>query len=101
MFLWRLIKSEGTTEAFPPNFPCAIHQALSLPLAKPGTSQADIVRSVYMLAAAGVEVIVIAHLMNSCWERLLAIMGGMPGAILTMEVEPEDFDFEGNLNGEA
>ena len=83
------------------DFPCAIFQALTLPLAKPGMLRANIMRSVYTLAAVGVEVIAIAHLMNLCWERLLAITGGMLEAILAVEVEPEDFDFKGNLNGEA
>ena len=43
----------------------------------------------------------IAHLMNSCQEQLLAIMGGALEAIPTMEVEPEDFYFEGNLNSKS
>ena len=55
-------------------------------------------RSVYTLAAVGAEMTAIAHLMNSRWEQLLTIMGGVLAAILIMEVEPEDFDFEGNLH---
>ena len=99
-FLQRLVTSKGTAKAFPPGFPHAIHQALALPLAKPGMSWADIMRSVYTLAAVGVEMTVIACLMNLCWEQLLTIMGGAPAAIPIVEVEPEDFDFEGNLNSE-
>ena len=83
---------------FPPGFPCAIHQALALPLAKPGMSQADIMRSAYMLVAAGAEMTAIACLMNSHWERLLAVMGGMQAAIPIVEIVPEDFDFDGNLS---
>ena len=86
---------------FPPSFPCAIHQALALPLAKPGMSRADTMRSVYILAAAGVEAMAIACLMNLCWERLLTLMGGVPEPILIVEVEPKDFDFEGNLNSKS
>ena len=86
---------------FPPGFPCAICQALALPLAKPGMSRANTMRSVYILAAAGVEAMAIAHLMNLHQERLLALMGGTLEAILIVEVEPEDFDFEGNLNSES
>ena len=63
-FLQSLIQSEGITEVFPPNFPCAICQALALPLAKPGMLRADITRPVYTLVAAGAEVMAIAHLMN-------------------------------------
>ena len=40
----------------------------------------------------------IAHLMNSHQEQLLTLMGGVPEAILIMEADPEDFDFDGNLN---
>ena len=46
-----------------------------------------------MLVAAGAEAMAIAHLMNSHREWLLAITGGAPEAIPTVEVEPEDFDF--------
>ena len=101
VFLQRLIKSEGTTEPFPPDFPHAIHQALALPLAKPGMLWANIMRSVYMLAAVGAEVIATACLMNLCQERLLTITGGTLEAIPTVEVELEDFDFEGNPHGEV
>ena len=97
-FLQRLTESKGTIKIFPPDFPHATHQALALPLAEPGMSQADTMRSVYTLAAVGVEVIGIARLMNLCQGRLLALMGGAPEAILTVEVEPEEFDFEGNLH---
>ena len=100
-FLQRLVESEGTAKVFLSDFPLAIHQASALPLAKPGMSQADTMRSVYTLAAAGVEVIAIAHLMNLHQERLLTILGGVLKVIPTVEVEPEDFDFKGNLNGEV
>ena len=83
-----------------PGFPHAIRQALALPLAKPGMSRANIIRSVNTLVAVGVEVTAIVHLMNSCWEWLLTLLGGAPEAILIVEVEPEDFDFEGNLSCE-
>ena len=62
-------------------------------------SRADIIRSVNTLAAVGAEATVIVCLMNSCQEWLLALLGGAPEAIPIMEVEPEDFDFEGNLDG--
>ena len=99
-FLQRLIANEGTAKVFPPGFPHAIHQALALPLAKPGMSQANIMRSVYTLAAAGAEMTAIAHPTNLCQEQLLTIMGGTQAAIPIAEVKPEDFNFEGNLNGE-
>ena len=67
-FLQGLIAREGTTEAFPPDFPCAICQALALPLAEPGMSRANIMRSVYTLVAVGVEAMVIVHLMNLHWD---------------------------------
>ena len=72
-----------------------------MPLAELGMLQADTMRSVYTLAAVGAEVIVIAQLMNLHRERLLTISGGVPEVIPTVEVEPEDFNFEENLNGEA
>ena len=62
--------------------------------------QADTMRSVYTLVAVGAEVIAIAHLMNSHQEWLLTITGGTPEAIPTMEVEPEEFNFNGNLSSE-
>ena len=101
MFLWGLIKHKGTAEVFPPNFPCAIHQALALPLAEPGMSRANTVRSVYTLVAAGAEAMAIAHLMNLHQDCLLTITGGAPEAIPIMEVDAEDFDFKGNLNSES
>ena len=85
---------------YPPSFPCAICQALALPLAEPGMSRANIIRSVNTLAAAGAEATVIVRLMNLHWERLLTLMGGAPEAILIVEVDPEDFNFNGNLDGE-
>ena len=72
-----------------------------MPLAEPGMSRANTIRSVNTLAVAGAEATAIVHLMNSRWEQLLALMGGVPEAIPIVEVEPEDFDFEGNLNGES
>ena len=85
---------------YPASFPCAIHQALALPLAEPGMLRANIIRSVNTLAAVGAEVTVIVHLMNLCQEWLLALMGGAPEAIPIVEVDPEDFNFNGNLDGE-
>ena len=70
-------------------------------LAEPGMLQVNIMRSVYMLAATGGEVLVIANLMNLCCTRLLTIAGGTPVAMLIIEVEPEDFDFEGNLHNDS
>ena len=99
-FLQRLIASEGTAEVYLSSFPHAIHQALALPLAMPGMSRADIIKSANTLAAAGAEVTVIVHLMNLHREQLLVLMGGVLEAIPIMEVDPEDFDFKGNLNGE-
>ena len=101
MFLRSLIQNEGSTKVFLPDFPCAICQALALPLAKPGMLRADITRSVYTLVAVGVEAMAIAHLMNLWWDHLLAIVGGVQEAILIMEVDPEDFNFEGNLNSKS
>ena len=98
-FLQNRVETTGFTIVFPPDFPHATHQALALPLAKPGTSWANITRHAYMLAAAGVEVTRITHLMNSQHARMLKLLGGKPAAILIVEVEPEDFDFDGNLNG--
>ena len=71
-----------------------------MPLAKPGMLRADITRSVYTLAAAGVEMTAIVHLTNLHCSRLLVIMRGVPEAIPIVEVDPEDFNFKGNLNGE-
>ena len=85
---------------YPPGFPCAIHQALALPLAEPGMLRADIIRSANTLAAAGAEVTMIVCLMNLHQEQLLVLLGGVPEVTPIMEVEPEDFDFEGNLDGE-
>ena len=72
-----------------------------LPLAKPGMSRADIMRHAYTLAAVGAEVMRIACLMNLRCARMLGLLGGEPAAIPIVEVEPEEFDFEGNLNGES
>ena len=100
-FLQNLIETAGFAEVFPPNFPHATHQALTLPLAEPGMSRADITRHAYTLTAAGVEVTRIACLMNLRRTRMLELLGGKPAAILIMGVEPEEFDFEGNLNSES
>ena len=86
---------------YPASFPCAIHQALALPLAEPGMLRANIIRSVNTLAAAGAEATAIVCLMNLRWEQLLALMGGVLEAILIVEVDPEDFDFNGNLDDES
>ena len=43
----------------------------------------------------------IAHLMNSRRARMLELLGGKPEAIPIVEVMLEDFDFEGNLDGES
>ena len=58
-------------------------------------------RHAYTLVAVGVEVMRIARLMNSQHARMLELLGGKPAAIPIVEVKPEDFDFEGNLNGES
>ena len=100
VFLQNLIETTGFAEVFLPNFPHATHQALALPLAEPGMSWANIMRHVYTLAAAGAEVTRIACLMNLRRARMLKLLGGEPAAIPIVEVEPEEFDFEGNLNGE-
>ena len=85
---------------FTQDFPHAICQVLAMPLAKPGMLQVDIMSSVFTLVAVGVEVIAIDHLMNSCHVRLLIITGGTLEVILTMEVKPEEFNFEGNLHND-
>ena len=99
-FLQNLIETTGFAEVFPPDFPHAMHQALALLLAEPGMSRANITRYAYMLAAAGAEVMRIARLMNSQCTRMLELLDGELAATLIMEVEPEEFDFEGNLDGE-
>ena len=63
-------------------------------------SRADITRHAYTLAAAGAEVTRIACLMNLRCARMLELLGGEPAATPIVEVEPEEFDFKGNLNGE-
>ena len=98
-FLQRLITSAGTAEVYLSGFPHAIHQALALPLAKPEMSRADTIRSVNTLAAVGAVVTAIVHLMNLRQEQLLILLGGVPEAIPIVEVDPEDFNFDGNLNG--
>ena len=100
-FLQNPIETAGFTEVFPPNFSHATHQELVLPLAAPGMSWANITRHAFTLAAAGAEVTRIAHLMNLQRARMLELLGGEPAAIPIMEVKPEEFNFEGNLNGES
>ena len=97
-FLQNLVKTTGFTEVFPPNFPHATCQVLALPLAEPGMSQADITRYAYTLAAVGAEVTRIACLMNLWCARMLELLGDEPAATLIAEVEPEEFNFDGNLD---
>ena len=99
--LQNLIKTAGFAEVFLPNFPHATCQALALPLAKPRMSRADITRYVYTLAAVGVEVTRIACLMNLRCARMLKLLGGEPAATPMVEVKPEEFNFNGNLDGES
>ena len=99
-FLQSLIKSAGTAEVFPPDFPHAIHQALALPLAEPRMSQVHIMRSVYTPVAAGAEMTAIVHLMHLHQMWLLEVMDGKLVAIPIIEVEPEDFNFDGNLHND-
>ena len=100
-FLQNLVETAGFAEVFPPDFPHAMHQALVLPLAEPRMSQADIMRHAYTLVAAGAEMTRIACLMNLRHARMLELLGGEPVVVPIVEVEPEEFDFEGNLNGES
>ena len=97
-FLQNLVETAGFAVVFPPDFPHATCQALVLPLVEPGISQANIMRHAYKLAAAGAEVTRIAHLMNSRCARMLELLGGKREVIPIMEVEPEEFDFDGNLH---
>ena len=97
-FLQNLVETAGFAEVFPPDFPHATHQALALPLTKPRMLWADIMRHVHTLAAAGAEVMRIACLMNLWHTRMLELLGGELVVTPIVEVEPEDFDFEGNLN---
>ena len=99
-FLQNLVETAGFAEVFLPDFPHATRQALALPLAGRGMLWADIMRHAYTLVAAGVEMMRIARLMNLQRARMLELLDGEPVAILIVEVEPEEFDFEGNLNGE-
>ena len=64
-------------------------------------SRADITRHVYTLVAAGAEMMRSARLMNLRRTRMLELLGGEPEAIPIVEVEPEEFDFDGNLNSES
>ena len=100
-FLQNLVKTAGFAEVFPPDFPHATRQALALPLVECGMSQADIMRHAYTLVAAGAEMMRIACLMNLRCARMLELLGGEPVAIPIVEVEPEEFNFEGNLNGKS
>ena len=76
-------------------------QALALPLVAPGMSRADITRHAYTLVAVGAEMMRIARLMNLWHTRMLELLGGEPEAIPIVEVEPEEFNFDGNLDGES
>ena len=96
-----LIETAGFAEVFPPDFPHATRQALALPLAERGMSRADIMRHAYTLVAAEAEMTRIARLMNLRHARMLELLDGELVAIPIVEVEPEEFDFEGNLNGES
>ena len=58
-------------------------------------------RHAYTLAAAGVEVTRIARLMNSWRTRMLELLGGEREVILIVGVEPEEFDFDGNLHDDV
>ena len=100
-FLQNLVDTARFTKVFPPDFPHATRQALALPLAEPGMSRADITRHAYTLVAAGAEMTRIARLTNLQRTRMLELLGGEPVVIPTVEVEPEEFDFEGNLDGES
>ena len=100
-FLQNLVETARFTEVFPPDFPHAMRQALALPLAECRMLWADITRHAYTLVAAGAEMMRIAHLMNLWCTRMLELLGGEPEAIPIVEVELEDFDFDGNLNGES
>ena len=100
VFLQNLVETAGFAKVFPPDFPHATRQALALPLAKPRISWADIMRYVCVLAAVGAEVTRIGRLMNSQHAWMLELLGGEPAAIPIVEVEPEEFDFDGNLDGE-
>ena len=98
VFLQNLVETAGFTEVFPPDFPHARRQALALPLAKPRILWANIMRHVYTLAAVGAEMTRISCLMNLQHARTLELLGGKQEVILIMEVEPEEFDFDGNLH---
>ena len=100
-FLQNLVETTRFTKVFPPNFPHATRQALALPLAKPGMLRADITRHAYTLAAAGVEVMRIACLMNLRRARMLELLGGEWEVILIVVVEPEELNFDGNLDSES
>ena len=100
-FLQNLVETAGFAKVFPPDFPHATHQALALPLAKPRMLRADITRHAYTLAAAGAEVMRIAHLMNLRHAKMLKLLGGEREVILIVTVKPEDFNFKGNLDGKS
>ena len=50
--------------------------------------------------AAGGELLAIVHMMNLCQESLHGVAGEQV-AILIIEVEPEEFDFDGNLHDDT
>ena len=54
-----------------------------------------------MLAAAGAEVMRIARLMNLQHARMLKLLGGEQEVIPIVADEPEEFDFNGNLDSES
>ena len=97
-FLQGLAENAGVAEVFPPDFPHAIRQALALPLAEPGMSRADSMRSVYTLITAGAEMVALVRLMCLCRMRLLEIADGELAAMPGIELEPEDFDLDENLH---
>ena len=100
-FLQNLVETARFVEVFLPDFPHAMRQALVLPLVERRMSQADIMRHAYTLVAVGAEMTRIARLMNLRCTRMLDLLGGEPEAIPIVEVEPEEFNFEVNLNGES
>ena len=100
-FLQNLVEAARFAIVFPLNFPHATCQALALPLAEPKMSWANITRHAYTLAAAGAEVTRIACLMNLRHARMLKLLGGEQEVIPIVVVEPEDFDFKGNPDGES
>ena len=81
---------------FPKGFPHAICHMLAMPLAWHEMLREDSTRYVYMLMAVGGELLELVQMMNLHLEGLIITTGGKLVAILIIEVEPEDFDFNGN-----